>query len=215
MAKPTEEYRWAYGASPNISTPDTPTFEGGWQFEQIPPSGWQNYHMNAVGKWIAYLEQFTDSLSSDDIANNSSQPGATVSDALDNLVSSSAVQYDLTGRGGTVDRLKIVLTTSLLPNYSVANFNCISKDIKTLAGDSMGAIETSGVYSGAFLGTPTGITDGQTGVVVYEDSANPGVMVSAACYYDAGNNQISFNATSGLTLDIHSITMSWFEEVAA
>ncbi len=83
--KPTTEIRWASETGANITTPDTTRFDLGWQYEDVPPAGWQNYMMNSHYLWIKYLVERDDNKTSDDVANASTVSGATVTDALDSL----------------------------------------------------------------------------------------------------------------------------------
>ncbi len=62
MAKPTVNYNWATDPSANITIPDTATKDNGWAYDQIPPSGWQNYQMNAVMQWLDWLVAEVDGL---------------------------------------------------------------------------------------------------------------------------------------------------------
>ncbi len=62
MAKPTPDYHWATAVGANITTPATPTKLNGWAYEQTPPSGWQNYQMNAVGLWLDWIVAEVDAI---------------------------------------------------------------------------------------------------------------------------------------------------------
>ena len=107
--KPTEEYRWAYEQGANIEVPDSLRLQQGWQLNNIPPSAWQNYNMNAQGKWIGYLEETTDdhetriSTNEGDIATLQSNVADITQFRTEDLTVGWGTVNDLIGSGGFPD----------------------------------------------------------------------------------------------------------------
>ena len=212
MAKPTEEYRWAYGSSPNITTPDTPTLEGGWQYEQVPPSGWQNYHMNAVGKWIAWLESEIGDITSDEVANDSSITGATVTEALDNLnvIKKTVILRGWTDEEGDLGSANNVPVNVIIsPNFGAifsfdfgvaTTLNTKHIDLKLAPGESWPSELTSLRQSRcSFPCASTGITD-------VDQSFNI-VWFSGSSYFSIYRNGQSGSTDADITSGLMSVNL--------
>ena len=103
FAKPTQYPEWASdpllvdpeSGQNNVVDPDTVATglkPEGWKFKQKPPRAWFNWMHNLYYNWIGYFDESIDAivqsiidLGSDDIANDSTTTGTTVSDALETI----------------------------------------------------------------------------------------------------------------------------------